>query len=131
MSRLTLTLKKIDKISNKIRQELAHMIIRDSSTYTPYQTGTLEKSATISSDARKIYYNAPYSKFQWYGKLMLAANGSSWAKRGEIKHLTSKNLRYNKTFHSKATSKWIKKSIEDNLNKWKSELQDKMKKGKL
>ena len=43
MAKLTLTLKKIDKISDKIRQELAHMIIRDSSPYTPYQTGTLEK----------------------------------------------------------------------------------------
>lgn len=131
MARLTLTLNKIDKISYKIRHSLANMILRDSSQYTPYKTGALERSATISNDAKKIHYNAHYAKFQWYGKLMLASNGSSWARRGEIKHLTNRNLKYNKTFHSKATSEWIKKSIEDNHTKWESELQDRIKKGDL
>lgn len=131
MAKLTLTLKKIDKISDKIRQELAHMIIRDSSPYTPYQTGALEKSATISSDSRKIYYNAPYSKFQWYGKLMLAANGSSWAHKGERKYATSKVLNYNRSIHRKAGPEWVKRSIKDNLPKWKNELQYKIKKGAL
>ena len=36
MPKLTLTLKKIDKISDKIRHNLARMIVRDSSEYTPY-----------------------------------------------------------------------------------------------
>lgn len=132
MSKFTFTLNKLDKLSGKIRKNLARMIIRDSSDYTPYKTGALEKSASISNDARKIYYSVPYAKFQWYGKLMLGVKShSAWAHRGERKYMTSKGLNYNRSIHSKAGSEWLRRSIKDNLPKWKNELQDSLRKGQL
>lgn len=132
MAKLTLTLKKIDKISDKIRHNLARMIVRDSSEYTPYKTGALERSASISNDSRKISYSVPYAKYQWYGKLMLGVtSNSAWAHRGERKYATSKRLNYNRSIHSKAGSEWVKRSIKDNLPKWENELQEKIKRGSL
>lgn len=51
----------------------------------------------------EIKYTNPYAKYQYYGKLMLAKNGSAWAKLGENKALTSKSLKY----HTSGTGpKW-------------------------
>lgn len=59
--------------------------------------------------ANEIKYISPYAKYQYYGKLMLAKNGSSWAKKGEKKVLTSRNLKY----HTSGTGpKWDKMMMQ-------------------
>lgn len=55
--------------------------------------GTLEKLKTYP-DNKTIKYTSPYSHYQYTGKLMLAKNGSSWAKKGEKKYYTNKKLKY-------------------------------------
>ena len=55
--------------------------------------GTLEKLKTYP-DNKTIKYISPYSHYQYTGKLMLAKNGSSWAKKGEKKYYTNKKLKY-------------------------------------
>lgn len=53
----------------------------------------------------EIKYTSLYAHYQYTGKLMLAKNGSSWAKKGEKKFYTNKKLKY----HTSGTgSKWDK-----------------------
>ena len=53
----------------------------------------LEKNKTYPNNY-SIKYISPYSHYQYTGKLMLAKNGSSWAKKGEKKYYTNKKLKY-------------------------------------
>lgn len=72
--------------------------------FIPIDNGDLRRIKTYPSN-NEIKYTSTYAKYQYYGKLMLAKNGSSWAKLGEKKVLTSKNLKY----HSSGTGpKWNK-----------------------
>ena len=64
--------------------------------------GMLAKNKTYPSN-QQIKYISPYAHYQYYGKLMLAENGSSWAKKGEKKHYAGKKLNY----HTPGTgAKW-------------------------
>ena len=74
--------------------------------------GQLAKLKTYPSN-HEIKYTSPYAKYQYYGKLMLAKNGSAWAKLGEKKVLTSKNLKY----HTSGTgAKWDKLMMQRRKN---------------
>lgn len=42
----------------------------------------------------EIRYMAPYAHYHFKGELMLASNGSSWAKKGEKKHYVGKSMKY-------------------------------------
>lgn len=55
--------------------------------------GMLAKLKTYPNNY-SIKYTSPYAHYQYTGKLMLAKNGSSWAKKGEKKHYTNKKLKY-------------------------------------
>lgn len=55
--------------------------------------GMLAKLKTYPNNY-SIKYTSPYAHYQYTGKLMLAKNGSSWAKKGEKKYYTSKKLKY-------------------------------------
>lgn len=55
--------------------------------------GMLAKLKTYPNNY-SIKYTSPYAHYQCTGKLMLAKNGSSWAKKGEKKYYTSKKLKY-------------------------------------
>lgn len=72
--------------------------------YIPFKEGALRRNKTYPNNY-SIKYTSPYSKYHYYGKLMLAKNGSAWAKTGEKKVLTNKNLQY----HTSGTGpKWDK-----------------------
>lgn len=76
--------------------------------YVPMDNGMLRRNKTYPSN-HEIKYTSPYAKYQYYGKLMLAKNGSAWAKRGEKKVATSKNLKY----HTSGTgAKWDKLMLQ-------------------
>ena len=55
--------------------------------------GELAKLKTYPN-ASTIKYTSPYAHYQYTGKLMLAKNGSSWARKGEKKFYTNKKLKY-------------------------------------
>ena len=55
--------------------------------------GNLEKYKTYPNNY-SIKYISPGAHYQYTGKLMLAKNGSSWAKKGEKKHYSNKKLKY-------------------------------------
>ena len=80
--------------------------------FIPMDNGMLRRNKTYPSN-HEIKYTSPHSKYQYYGKLMLAKNGSSWAKFGEKKVLTSKNLKY----HTSGTGpKWDKLMMQRRKN---------------
>lgn len=80
--------------------------------YIPMDNGMLRRNKAYPSN-HEIKYISPYAKYQYYGKLMLAKNGSSWAKKGEKKVLTSRNLKY----HTFGTGpKWNELMMQRNKN---------------
>lgn len=80
--------------------------------YVPMQNGMLRRNKTYPSN-HEIKYISSYSKVQYYGKLMLTKNGSSWAKKGEKKVVTNRNLKY----HTSGTGpKWNELMMQRNKN---------------
>ena len=60
--------------------------------YVPMQDGMLKNSKFIGPNF--VRYQGPYAHYQYRGMLMLAPNGSAWAKLGERKHDSGKELDY-------------------------------------
>ena len=61
--------------------------------YVPMSQGMLKNTRIINSDS--VDYVTPYAKFQYYGKVMVGEKSRSpWAKLGERKIVTSKDLVY-------------------------------------
>lgn len=101
--------------------------------YTPERNRVLKDTKKIYADAGSGYieYTQPYAHYMYIGKLYLAPNGSSYAKRDQKKHATNIDLKYNKEKSQNATSHWdeamlrdrradLEKSIEDLLKKRRS-----------
>ena len=53
------------------RRHLANTVRRLSDPYVPMQQGTMKNTAQITADAKAIVYPQPYSRYQYYGKLMV------------------------------------------------------------
>lgn len=87
--------------------------------------GKLVKNRIYPSN-RSIKYTSPYAHYMYYGKLMLAKNGSSWAKFGESKHYVSKNLKY----HTSGTGpKWDKLMLQRRGKELEKDVQNYIKSG--
>ena len=93
--------------------------------YIPMDNGILRRNKSYPSN-HEIKYISPYAKYQYYRKLMLAKNGSSWAKKGEKKVLTSRNLKY----HTSGTGpKWDKLMLQRHKNDLIKDLENYIKTG--
>lgn len=93
--------------------------------YIPMDNGMLRRNKTYPSN-HEIKYISPYAKYQYYGKLMLAKNGSSWAKKGEKKVETSRNLKY----HTSGTGpKWDKLMLQRHKNDLVKDVENYIKSG--
>lgn len=91
----------LDK-NGRITRYMRDSVDRLSNPFIPFDNGMLRRLKTYPSN-HEIKYTSPYAKYQYYGKLMLAKNGSSWAKLGEKKMQTNKKLKY----HTSGTgAKW-------------------------
>lgn len=72
-------------------------VLRQSAPYMPHQSGMLRDSGIHGTDigSGKVVWNSPYAKFLYYGKVMIGIESHSpWAKSGERKVTTSRNLTY-------------------------------------
>ena len=80
----------------------------------PMNNGDLQGSMNVSQvvDGDEIITSLntdePYARFQYNGKLMLAENGSSWAKKDAKKKTVAKDLVHQKGNNSNAQAKWLK-----------------------
>lgn len=84
--------------------------------YTPRITGGLIKSAVLGTviGSGKIVYASPAARYLYYGKLMVSKEtGSAYAKHGESKVLTDKDLEYNKGVNPKAGKLWFERMKAD------------------
>ena len=78
--------------------------------YTPMRNGIMMKSPVLGTKigSGKIIYQSPYARFQYYGKVMVSSiTGSPWARQGESKILTEKDLTYDTSRHPKAQRMWF------------------------
>ena len=113
---LKLNLGKFKQATEKARLELAKIIVKDTKQFVPHDKGKLEK-AEIVNNGRQIIYSTPYARFLWYGKLMLEPNGSSWARKGEKKHVVNKDLKFNQSVNPYAGKYWFLRAKNKYLDK--------------
>lgn len=94
-------------------------------SFVPMDNGMLRRNKTYPKN-NEIKYTSPYAKYQYYGKLMLTKNGASWAKLGEKKVLTSKNLKY----HTSGTGpKWNELMMQRKKNDLVKDVENYIKSG--
>ena len=87
--------------------------------------GKLEELKTYPSPST-IKYISPHAHYQYTGKLMLAKNGSSWAKEGEKKYYTNKSLKY----HTSGTgAKWDKLMLQKHRDSLVKDVENYIKNG--
>lgn len=84
-------------IGGRTQQYIDSEVLRLSKPYVPFKTGTLADSGNNATQigSGKVEWNAPYARFQYYGKVMVGEkSGSAWARLGEKKVVTDKDLTY-------------------------------------
>lgn len=72
-------------------------VLRLSVPYLPFQSGMLEKSGILGTiiGSGEVTYDSPYARFLHEGKVMVGIQSrSAWAKPGERKVTTNKDLTY-------------------------------------
>ena len=75
-----------------VQRGLVNECVKEMDRYVPMQTGTTKNTRTIEKDG--VTYHGPHARYIYHGILMLAPNGSSWAKKGERKHSVGRPLSY-------------------------------------
>ena len=128
---------KINKTSQKLKDhglDESGRVIRYATTradalmmpFIPGGSGGQLAKLKAYPKANEIKYISPYAKYQYYGKLMLAKNGSAWAKKGEKKVTTSRNLKY----HTSGTGpKWDKLMLQRHKNDLVKDVENYIKSG--
>jgi hypothetical protein len=88
---------KVKASKERAQKVLDITVIKDSSRFVPFETGTLEKSAMESSriGSGLVVYNTPYAKRQYYGQ-----------------------FEHGKNKHPHATRLWFEAAKAENLDKW-------------
>lgn len=89
--------------------------IRQMKPYTPFRTGSLERSATLGTviGSGRIVYNSPYARYQYYGvvygpNIPIYENGILVGFRSpKQKHKTNRMLTYSKARHPQAQRLWF------------------------
>lgn len=100
----------------KVQKFIDQECIRLMAPYTPYRQGILEKSATLGTKigSGEINQVTPYARYQYYGKLMVSSiTGSPWARRGEKKVLTDRDLVHDTSMHPMAGPFWFERMKAD------------------
>lgn len=104
----------------RVQKFIDQECIRLMDPYTPRVSGNLIKSASIGTKigSGHIEQVAPYARYLYYGKLMVSPlTGSSYAKKGESKVLTDKDLDYSKAANPQAGSFWFERFKTDHKEK--------------
>lgn len=100
----------------RVQKFIDRETIRLMAPYTPYRAGILEKGATIGTKigSGEINQISPYARFQYYGKVMVSSiTGSPWARKGEKKILTDRDLVHDKSIHPMAGPFWFERMKAD------------------
>lgn len=108
-----------------VQQAIDKAVIDWNLQYTPWETGSLAKSAyaatTIGSG--KVVYPGPYARYLYYGEIMgpnipvfeddTGIPTQFFSKKGEKKHLTGRPLTYSTDVNPLAGSFWFERMKAD------------------
>lgn len=106
--------KKSDIAMYKLKSEIA----KDTEKYIPFRDGSLRRSVdkSVRDRGSKLIYDKVYAAFQWAGKVMVGIHTNRpWAKKGEVKKVTNRNLSYGQHGTGK---QWFIVSKRVNRLKW-------------
>lgn len=107
----------IAKACTRAEHVLAEQIEKDTQPFVPMLTGSLTQRTRVDGSA--VIYPGPYSRFLYYGKVMVDPNtGSTYAPKGGTKVVTDRNLVFNQTMHPQAQAYWGEASKAQNIDKW-------------
>lgn len=105
-----------------VQKFFTNELLRISDPYTPFSSGILKGTAFISQDGTSIFYNTPYARYLWYGKLMvdpITEKGAFfkegygfWSRPKVQKQLTNIDLKYHGS--QLRCSKWVERAYIDN-----------------
>lgn len=93
----------------KVQQFLDKTVSQNLQKYVSFSSGIMEKSIKIATvpGSGKIIINVPYARFQSEGKVMIGTGSHSpWARRGEKKIVTSRNLKYHNSDLKRGAKPW-------------------------
>lgn len=83
----------------KVQQYIDKRVVENLQKYVSFNSGAQEKSIKTGTilGSGKVNINVPYARFQAGGKVMVGVKSHSpWAREGEKKALTGRNLKYHR-----------------------------------
>lgn len=79
----------------KVQQFLGKTVADNLKKYVSHKSGTQETSVYSINGGKQVIIKVPYARFQAEGKVMIGVKTKRpWAKRGEKKVVTNRNLKY-------------------------------------
>ena len=118
---------KLDRFSeqyNKAQYELDNMVMQSMVKYMPMQTGTfiqttMAMSQAIAGSGKVVAAAPPMGRYLYEGKVMVGVNtGSAWARLGEKKVVTDRQLQYSTAAHPQAQSRWFEPAKQQFGEQW-------------
>ena len=118
---------KLDRFSeqyNKAQYELDNMVMQSMVKYMPMQTGTfiqttMAMSQAIAGSGKVVAAAPPMGRYLYEGKVMVGVNtGSAWARLGEKKVVTDRQLQYSTVAHPQAQSHWFEPAKQQFGEQW-------------
>lgn len=99
-------------------------IMTDMLPYMPMQTGTFQNvtramSAAIAGSGKVVAAAPPMGRFLYEGKVMVGVDSHSpFARYGEKKVVTERDLQYSTAAHPKVEKKWFDAAKRDHGSDW-------------
>ena len=103
---------------------LDSQIMTDMIPYMPMQTGTFQNvtramSAAIAGSGKVVAAAPPMGRFLYEGKVMVGVDSHSpFARYGEKKVVTDRDLQYSTAAHPKVEKKWFDAAKRDHGSDW-------------
>lgn len=98
-----------------------NIVNRRISRYMPYRSGALSSKLKYISGPAKITVEAPYARYQYYGKVMidpkinaagfLTKDGTWRSRKGAVKVLTDRPLSYDTSKNANAGPYWDRRLV--------------------
>lgn len=109
---------------SKAQYALDSMVMTDMVPFMPEVTGqfinvTRTMSASIAGSGKVVAAAPPFGRFLYNGKVMVGIDTrSAWAKKGEKKEVTGKDLDFSTGAHPSAQAHWFDPAKRKNQKEW-------------
>lgn len=128
---LELGTERLNRNLNDAQYELDSMIMTSMQRFMPMDQGrfinrVIAKNAALAGSGEVYAAVGPEGRFLYEGKVMIGEQSRSpWAKKGEKKVVTDRNLQYSR---AGAQSQWFDAAKEADGDKWQKVVDDEMSK---